>query len=51
MCADTSLWGREEIVDGKTGGLMSWSKEKNEGWKDGDGGCGADLFCSDPAPA
>lgn len=31
-------------------GLMSWSREKNEGRKDGDGGWGPDSPCSDPAP-
>lgn len=50
MEADTHLWRRKDSVDGKTWGLMSWSRERNKGRKDAVGGCGAESACSDPAP-
>lgn len=44
------ICGEGKTVDGKTWGLMSWSRERNKGRKDAVGGCGAESACSDPAP-
>lgn len=40
----------KDLVYAKMGGLMSWGREKNEGSKYGDGGCGPYSPCSDPSP-